>query len=255
MFAMSGGGFDDQWNMIENSACFCSGCFCFNYMCAHWSPCIFGQGKVFCVQFGNTSGAECVGEKGCLFGASKLCCIVTGASSKNCAIGCCDQFCCGSPYGEGFVVGDSNLSFMEDVFWCCYCCISGYGCAKLDPLIAQDVKLCCWESKVSCVPCHSEFGWVANHQKICCSVAQCQCPPSRTIGCGCCGIPCIKRDRRPQFRSPPLVVRASYPQQEMAFAVQQQQIVGPYPQQQMVGPYPQQVMASPPVVATQAVRV
>lgn len=206
--AQGQGAFDDEWDAIEDSSCFCWGCFCLNCMCGSPCPTTFGQGKVCCCEVGVASAQPCCGEKGCLFGVSKLCCCLFGAASRNLAIGCCDVFCCGKPYGEDQMVEDHSLQFMEGVHWCCYCCIAGCGIAtNPSPCVYSDIKTLCLEAKAttkeSCWDDSS--GCCSLHMKTCCCIHQWQLPPSRTLGLGCCCVPCIVRERRNSARSPPLV--------------------------------------------------
>jgi len=201
-----GGAFDGEWNSIEEAACFCAGCFCINSLCGNPCPSCFGQGKVCCAEVGYASAQYC-GEKGCLFGVAKLSCCVVAASTKNLAIGCCDVFCCGSPYGEGQTVDDTELSYMEGVHWCCYGVLGGFGCLAPSPCIGADFKVCCVETKASTADkCWDDTGCIALRLKTCCCIHSIQFPPSRTLGCGCCCIPCVKRDRlsarSPDFAGP-----------------------------------------------------
>lgn len=142
------------------------------------------------------SAQDCVGEKGCLFGVSKLCCCVVALSTSNMALGCCDAFCCGRPYGEGQLVEDNENSYMEGVHWCCYALIGGIGCVSPSPCIAADIKVACVETKASTADsCCDDTGCVSIRLKTCCCIHQVQLPPSRSLGLGCCCLPCIKRDR------------------------------------------------------------
>jgi len=211
MDAGDAGAFEGEWNAIEDSSCFCSGCFCSNTMCGQPCPTCFGQGKFCCAEVGYATVEPC-GEKGFLFGVSKLCCCVLGVSTSNCAIGCCDVFCCGRPYGEGQMVEDSELAFMEGVHWCCYACVGGWGCLSPSPCIAADIKVCCVESKASTIACCDDGACVALRLKTCCCIHQFQCPPSTSLGLGCCCVACIKRERSFPARSPALMTAA--PSQE-----------------------------------------
>lgn len=208
MALMDRGAFDGAWNQIENSACFCAGCFCMNSMLDPCRPpCCFGQGKVCCSEIGVASGQQCCAdEKGCVFGVAKFCCLVSSVSTatSNMACGACDVFCCGRPYGEGMRVEDQENSYMEGVHWLLYCLIGGVGCARPSPCVAADVKICCIEAKATTADgCCGDEGCIAVRHKTCCCVHQVQLPPTMSLGLGCCCIPCINRERL-SARSPHL---------------------------------------------------
>lgn len=184
--------FDNDWKAINDASCFFSSCFCCEHRFGGCDPCIFTQGKIFCAEVLSTSGKECIGEKGCVFGVSKTCCCVEAISTSNLAIGCCDIFCCGQPYGEDKEVQDESMEFMEQVHWMCYCCCLGQGCAPPSPCIASNMKVFCLESKTSTAnKCWDEGGCVSLRSKTCCFISNTQIPPSWSLGCGCCFIPCI----------------------------------------------------------------
>jgi hypothetical protein len=114
------------------------------------------------------------------------------------AIGCCDSFCWGEPYGEDKEVQDESMEFMERVHWLCYCCCIGQGCAPPSPCIASNMKFFCLESKASTAnSCCDDGGCISLRSKTCCCISNTQLPPSWSLGFGCCFIPCIGgTDRR-----------------------------------------------------------
>lgn len=188
--------FEDKWASIKaNSYSICA-CCCAEHACASaCDPIILVKAKVFCFKTGISSGQECIGEKGCVAGIQKLCCCLTTCSANNLALGCCDVFCCGRPYGEGARVGDHESKFMEGVHWCCYCFIAGWGCTQPLPMCATDTKCLCIEEKSSTAPCWTpEGGCIQADAKVCCCVDTTRLPPTSRIGLGCCGLSCCKRD-------------------------------------------------------------
>merc|ERR1712107_667552 len=114
LFSHAMAAFDREWSIIQDSSCFYSALFCFEQRCGSCcDPCCFCQGKCCCVKALSTSGKSCVGEKGCCFRICKTCCCISAVSTSNLAIGCCDTFLCGKPYGEDYAIQDASINFMK----------------------------------------------------------------------------------------------------------------------------------------------
>ncbi|CAE7535997.1 unnamed protein product [Symbiodinium sp. CCMP2456] len=126
--------FEAQFAEIEDKSCHLLSCCCWGLSCtACDDPCCLDRHKFCCMSGGCTSGEECCGQKGCLTSFGKALCCVEACSLNNMAIGCCSVFILGRPYGEGRLVNDREAAFMEEVFWCYYCCCGGTGCAPTSP--------------------------------------------------------------------------------------------------------------------------
>eukprot|EP00928_Gymnodinium_smaydae_P083202 TRINITY_DN66459_c0_g1_i1.p1 TRINITY_DN66459_c0_g1~~TRINITY_DN66459_c0_g1_i1.p1 ORF type:complete len:215 (-),score=31.03 TRINITY_DN66459_c0_g1_i1:76-720(-) len=195
--------YEDDFERVRAESAKCCAAFCFDVGCSA-NPCgpgLVGNVTACCFSLGVKTDTEvcCREDKGMISVFPKCCCCVPAASTRNISVVCLDQICCGSgPLGESENVEDSDLSYMEDVFWCCYCLIAGFGCTKqVLPMASGVMNVCCLEAKLSTNPCCDEgLGCCGIHLKTCCCVADAQLPPTRSVGLTCCCIECCGSEAR-----------------------------------------------------------
>ncbi|CAE7244415.1 unnamed protein product [Symbiodinium natans] len=177
-----------QFAEIEDKSCPLLSCCCWGLSCTSCDdPCCLDKHKCCCCSGGCTSGEDCVGQKGCMTGFSKTCCCVQSGSLNNMAVGCCDIFVLGRPYGEGRLVEDPETAFMQQVCWCFYCLCIGWGCGPSSPFCFNDSKCLCIEEKDTTDEWWTHEGMCHSNSKAVCLVTRSNFPPSRRIGCGACG--------------------------------------------------------------------
>jgi len=95
-------------------------------------------------------------------------------------------------------VQNTEDQWMQDVFWCYYCCFQGFGVtSKISPGVHQDLKICCFELETRSGLGFCEGGCIHSRAKTCCCVAAHEYPPSMDIGMAFCGVKCMGgRDAR-----------------------------------------------------------
>ncbi|CAE7382509.1 SMC4 [Symbiodinium sp. CCMP2592] len=188
--------FEAQFAEIEQNSCHLLSCCCVGISCTACSdPCCMDKHKLCCCAGGTTSGEDCIGEKGCWTGFGKTCCWIHACSTNNMALGCCNTFFMGRPYGgEGRPVEDGEAAFMQDANWCCYLLFAGWACGPPMPYCFSNSKIFCLEEKHTRAPCWSEEGIWHHYGKAGCVVVRGQLPPTRRIGLGLCGCAVCKKE-------------------------------------------------------------
>mmetsp|Transcript_52216 Transcript_52216/g.121904 ORF Transcript_52216/g.121904 Transcript_52216/m.121904 type:complete len:205 (-) Transcript_52216:23-637(-) len=179
--------FEQHFAEVENGACHLISCCCVGISCTTCdAPCCLDKHKFCCCSGGWTSGSDCVGEKGCLTGFGKTCCCVHACSLNNMALGACDTFVMGRPYGEG-LVDDEETAWMQQVNWCCYLLCWGFGCGPYNPVCFSLSKTCCLEEKHTRTGCWTREGICHHNIKVGPVILRGNFPPTKRIGCGVCG--------------------------------------------------------------------
>lgn len=187
--------FEVMWEDAHRAAWPCCGCCCTELLFTSRSPMIAAKYKLCCCKGAASTGEDFAGNKGCIDSIQKLCCCVSMCSTTNMSCGCCGCNCC-QPYGSAGEVEPEN-DFMENVFWCCYCCVWGCGCSSCNyPCLFNDIKVCCFGQKDTTDWCWTEEnGCVAAQYKTCCLMQQLRCPPTLDIGCSLFGYTCCRTER------------------------------------------------------------
>mmetsp|Transcript_6997 Transcript_6997/g.11281 ORF Transcript_6997/g.11281 Transcript_6997/m.11281 type:complete len:193 (-) Transcript_6997:215-793(-) len=181
-------GMEQQWDALSEKMCKCLSCFCFEHGFGNpVDPCHWSQFKLCCCRGDAHSGAECNGDKGVCGSIKKFCCCVHGCKSS-CNLTICNQDLVGAPYREATSTDDD---WLPPVFWLAFIGCVGCGCTGTDPMIFDDSKCCCLESKARTT--HTGEGGCCNvRSKVCCCVHAQECPPSMDIGLACCGIKVVR---------------------------------------------------------------
>merc|ERR1711972_1142300 len=112
----------------------CTSCCCQGHGCSSdMSPCCWSMQKSFCCHGQTTSGEECCGPLGICSNLNKFCCCIGHSQFPPdplmCAI--CNCFIIGKPPTAPMVMNAeqaSNIAFLQNTFWCYYCCCQGEGC-------------------------------------------------------------------------------------------------------------------------------
>ena len=98
---------------------------------------------------------------------------------------------------------DKLDEFKDQLTPCLACFCAEMSCAPWWPCCFAGGKVCCCTTSVGaeCPPCWCECNEPCNSQdrgicetaaKNCCLYTELQFPPSKDIGCGCCGIACCR---------------------------------------------------------------
>eukprot|EP00439_Symbiodinium_sp_Y106_P048816 s208_g6.t1 len=159
--------FEAQFAEIEQNSCHLLSCCCVGISCTACSdPCCMDKHK-----------------------------LIHACSTNNMALGCCNTFFMGRPYGgEGRPVEDGEAAFMQDANWCCYLLFVGWACGPPMPYCFSNSKIFCLEEKHTRAPCWTEEGIWHHYGKAGCVVVRGQLPPTRRIGLGLCGCAVCKKE-------------------------------------------------------------
>jgi len=218
---------DDDFAKVKETSNSCLALLCADISC-NTSPCspgAFGHANVCCCHLALKADSNVMcGEEGCLSIMAKACCCAVVATTKNCpVIGACDYFPMGSPLGEGVKAPlDGDVEYLNDMFWCLYLCIAGFGITKsMEPICSTGTTLCCLEASSWCDTgcCPEGQGCVSVALKLWCCAVLARIPPSGSdIGLGACGIYCITpadgRERSGVENSPYLDIYEPLPAQQ-----------------------------------------